>query len=61
MKVEQHAELVHHYVSTACQHGLHERCRRECKFCKAKCACECGHPKSTPPARRRENSDETNT
>lgn len=34
----------HHYVSTACQHGLHDRCRRTCKFCETGCACGCGHP-----------------
>jgi hypothetical protein len=32
-----------HYVSTACLHRLHEQCRRQCKFCSAKCGCSCGH------------------
>lgn len=37
----------HHYVSTACEHGrlslsnLHDRCRKACKFCGAKCLCSC--------------------
>lgn len=30
-----------HYRSTACQHGLHTRCRDVCKFCSATCGCEC--------------------
>lgn len=34
----------HFYVSTACQHGLHARCRLTCKFCTVPCACPCGHP-----------------
>ena len=31
----------HDYVSTACQHDLHDRCRKVCKFCPAKCRCHC--------------------
>lgn len=31
----------HEYLSTACYHGLHERCRKECKFCGVKCNCPC--------------------
>lgn len=32
----------HRYVSTACVHGLHrDRCRSNCKFCGALCACRC--------------------
>src|SRR5687767_10005861 len=31
----------HDYLSTACFHGLHDRCRRECKFCAQPCRCEC--------------------
>jgi hypothetical protein len=27
------------YVSKACQHGLHKRCRLSCKFCAARCGC----------------------
>ena len=30
-----------HYFSTSCMHGLHDRCRRECKFCPEKCRCPC--------------------
>lgn len=36
----------HAYVSTACLHGLHDRCRLVCKFCSAPCSCgdpECSH------------------
>lgn len=31
----------HAYVSTACQHQLHQQCRRTCKFCPADCGCMC--------------------
>jgi hypothetical protein len=34
----------HSYVSTACFHLLHERCRKTCKFCEAKCECPCHEP-----------------
>jgi hypothetical protein len=37
----------HAYISTACQHGLHERCRLICKFCDAGCQCAC-HEASEP-------------
>lgn len=33
----------HVYTSTACQHGLHDRCRKACKFCGTPCLCPCGH------------------
>lgn len=33
--------MKHHYRSTACLHGLHERCRKQCKFCGVACNCEC--------------------
>lgn len=33
----------HTYTSTACQHGLHGRCRKNCKFCGTPCLCPCGH------------------
>ena len=33
--------MKHIYMSTACQHGLHDRCRKQCKFCEAKCSCSC--------------------
>lgn len=32
------------YVSTACQHALHRRCRKKCKWCKMPCACYCHNP-----------------
>jgi hypothetical protein len=31
----------HAYVSTACIHELHDRCRLTCKFCEAICRCPC--------------------
>lgn len=35
-------EVFHpHYLSTACQHNEHETCRKVCKFCPAKCRCDC--------------------
>jgi len=29
------------YLSTACVHKLHARCRQACKFCGKPCACSC--------------------
>lgn len=34
-------EDTHAYLSTACLHGLHGRCRRTCKFCEQPCLCLC--------------------
>lgn len=35
-------DTTHHYVSTACMHGLcDERCRSTCKFCDAPCEHPC--------------------
>lgn len=31
----------HSYLSTACHHGLHARCRVSCKFCSTLCECRC--------------------
>lgn len=31
----------HDYLSTACLHQLHERCRKTCKFCETGCRCSC--------------------
>jgi hypothetical protein len=39
----------HDYLSTACFHGLHERCQRHCKFCGVDCRCTC-HVKAQPAA-----------
>lgn len=40
----------HHYISTACQHGLHGQCRERCKFCDAKCQCtQCSHSALAQP------------
>ncbi len=40
-------EQDHDYTSTACYHGKHDRCRRQCKFCSTPCRCSCGHPVTT--------------
>jgi Family of unknown function (DUF5662) len=34
-------ERVAHYVSTACMHEHHDRCRRRCKWCDSACRCAC--------------------
>jgi hypothetical protein len=51
---QAHEALGHHYVSTACLHGLcDERCRRTCKFCDEPCrhGCHTGEPVGDlPPA-----------
>lgn len=31
----------HAYTSTACHHGVHNRCRLRCKWCQVHCACTC--------------------
>lgn len=38
--------LTSHYTSTACQHDLHDQCRRTCKYCPEDdpgryCRCSC--------------------
>lgn len=38
---------MHVYISTACQHDLHPRCRRVCKFCDELCLCLCHYTKGT--------------
>lgn len=35
----------HIYLSTACLHDLHDRCRLVCKFCATECLCMCHRPK----------------
>lgn len=40
--------LTHNYVSTACTHQLHLKCRRECKWCASKCNCACHMDDETP-------------
>lgn len=40
--------MTHDYLSTACGHGLHDRCRLVCKYCPAKCRCECHETKGEP-------------
>lgn len=37
------SHIEHDYLSTACLHGLHDRCRLRCKFCYTECECTCGH------------------
>ena len=37
----------HYYVSTACQHEKHSRCRETCKYCSAPCLCP-HHLRRTP-------------
>jgi hypothetical protein len=34
-----------HYFSTSCLHDLHDECKGVCKFCPAKCRCECHREK----------------
>jgi len=34
-------DVVHAYLSTACQHALHDACRYFCKYCPAPCSCGC--------------------
>ncbi|WP_280391490.1 hypothetical protein [Nocardia wallacei] len=31
----------HDYLSTACLHELHDRCRLTCKWCPSTCRCAC--------------------
>ena len=33
--------ISHNYLSTACTHGIHGRCRFTCKFCHEVCVCQC--------------------
>ena len=33
--------IEHDYLSTACLHELHGRCRLTCKFCQIPCRCPC--------------------
>lgn len=47
----------HHYISTACLHGRHTECRKQCKFCSANCACkECEHSPMIPSSDGQANS-----
>jgi hypothetical protein len=34
-----HIEGEHVYLSTACMHGLYDKCREWCKYCGVKCVC----------------------
>ncbi len=31
----------HSYISTACHHDSHSKCRLHCKFCRSLCECPC--------------------
>jgi hypothetical protein len=31
----------HAYLSTACLHREHGKCRRVCKYCPSECQCSC--------------------
>ncbi len=43
-------ERRHGYLSTACQHGLHQHCRLRCKWCAESCLCMCHlAPAPQPP------------
>lgn len=44
----QGGDASHNYLSTACLHGLHDRCRENCKFCAAPCRCECHSVQPAP-------------
>lgn len=33
----------HDYLSTACMHGVHGECRKNCRYCGEDCQCPC-HP-----------------
>jgi hypothetical protein len=33
--------MAHNYISTACYHDLHAKCRLDCKWCEEKCDCYC--------------------
>jgi hypothetical protein len=37
--------IEHAYLSTACHHELHDRCRKLCKFCDNPCVCKCHEKK----------------
>jgi hypothetical protein len=51
------AQRHHDYTSTACFHRMHERCRLQCKFCAAKCRCEC-HREMSPEEKRTQSGEE---
>lgn len=47
----------HVYVSTACLHNEHEKCRISCKFCESRCVCpDChGTPGNSSPLNSADN------
>lgn len=49
----------HDYLSTACFHGLHDRCRKECKFCGVACKCDCHNQQVSEPGLNWELSENT--
>ncbi len=42
------AEPTHLYMSTACMHDIHDKCRLTCKYCGVPCTCNCHAHKETP-------------
>jgi hypothetical protein len=46
--VYKDADAPHDYLSTACLHGLHDRCRKQCKFCSVACKCACHATTAAP-------------
>jgi len=44
MSVKIGEKKLHVYTSTACQHGLHDKCRLVCKYCDEPCRCGCHKP-----------------
>lgn len=50
--------MPHAYVSTACMHGIHDQCRKECKFCKAPCGCACHEADALQPLEVRGGDDD---
>lgn len=46
----------HAYLSTACHHGEHGKCRVSCKYCPATCWCQCHKLTPKPPFTRSEKA-----
>lgn len=51
--------MIHAYLSTACLHKLHKECRRQCKFCDAKCDCPCHAVEQEPQEPQKPDFDYT--
>ena len=48
----------HDYLSTACFHEMHARCRKQCKFCEAWCLCSCHAGETRHDARKKQPDTE---